>query len=201
MFPPGTACFKVPPLDKMEKPNQHCEVLEGRKLYLLRWEEMYSNKVNLTCAKCATGDLISTIYDYRSHGCITPIIDLDGTTTYAVSMMYQCNNPTCGKTCKTNDGRMYHQLPSHIHQCYLVDPTYDVGNLVHLSKTTTRLMDILIITHGNGDLVSRVIHKLQGQQYEDFNALFYSQTVHTKYAVTEALISEDLWQGRYGPTG
>ena len=31
MFPPGTACFTVPPSDKMKKPNQHYKVLEGRK--------------------------------------------------------------------------------------------------------------------------------------------------------------------------
>ena len=98
MFPPGTACFTVPPSDKMKKPNQHYEALEVRKIYVLRWEEIYPNKVNLVCPECNNGDLISTKYDYRSHECLTPIIDLDGTTAYSVNIMYECKNPTCGKT-------------------------------------------------------------------------------------------------------
>ena len=138
------------------------------------------------CPECNNGDLISTKYDYRSHGCLTPIIDLDGTTAYSVNMMYECNNPTCGKTCKTNDGRVYHQLPSHIRSCYPVECKYAVKNKIHLTKTVTRLMDKLMITHGNGDLISKIIHETRGQQYEDFAENYYSKAIHTELAVTEA---------------
>jgi hypothetical protein len=84
-FPPGTISFSVPPSDKSKAPDPYYQVLEGRKIYIIRWELNYPGH-DLKCFKCNHGDLISDVYDYRSHGYLTPIIDLDGTTSYAASM-------------------------------------------------------------------------------------------------------------------
>ena len=62
-------------------------------------------------------------------------------------------------------------------------------------------MDKFLVTHGNGDLISRIIHETQGQQYEDFTEHYYSQTIYTKHAVTEALLSEEQWRIFYGLCG
>ena len=45
------------------------------------------------------------------------------------------------------------------------------------------------------------INETRGQQYEDFSENYYSQAIHTEHAVTEALLSEEEWRGRYGPCG
>ena len=45
-----------------------------------------------------------------------------------------------------------------------------------------------------------MLHELRGAAYEDFEEELCTQAVETKLAMTEALISEDIWCGRTGPT-
>lgn len=129
------------------------------------------------------------------------IIDLDGNTLYAASMTYKYNNKRCDCKCKATEGRMYHQFPYHIREGYPVDPKYAVKEEVHLSLLTTRVMEKLIITHGNGKEIPCMLHELRGAAYEDFEAEFYTQAVQTKLALIKALISEDILVGKTGPTG
>jgi len=74
-FPPGTISFTVLPSDKSKPPDPYYQVLEGRKIYIVRWELNFPGE-DLKCFKCHDGDLISDVYDYRSHGYLTPIITI-----------------------------------------------------------------------------------------------------------------------------
>jgi hypothetical protein len=96
---------------------------------------------------------------------------------------------------------MFHQLPYHIRRVYHVDPKYAVNNEVHISLTTTRVIEKLMITHGNGDQISRMIHELRGARYEDFEEEYYTQAHHTNLVVEQALASEQIWRGCHAPTG
>ena len=198
-FPPGTVGFTVPPSDKSKPPNPHYQVIEGRRIYIVRWELNYEGE-NLQCFHCNNGDLISQQYDY-CHGYLTPIFDLDGTTSYAASMTYKCNNGYCGQTCKAADGRVFHQLPFHIWKGYPVDLKHAVKQEVHLSLSATRVMEKLMVTHGNGEQISRMMHELRGAAYEDFEEEFYTQAIQTNLPVTEQLIGKDVWRGKSGLTG
>ena len=102
--------------------------------------------------------MISEQYDY-CHGYFTPTIDLDGTTSYAKSMLNKCNNGCCGKTCKVMDGRVFCRLPNHIQKWYPVDPKYAVKKEALLSLSTIREMEKLMITHGIYEQISRVMHE------------------------------------------
>ena len=200
LFPPGTFGFIVPPSDKSKPPDPHYQVIEGRKIYIMRMEMNDPVHDDLKCFECDTGIMIHDAYDFRLSGFLTAIIDFDR-TDYAASMVYQCNNPNCNKRCKANDGRMLYQLPPHYRSGYPVDPKYAVNKQLHLSKTTTRLIEKLMITHGNGDRIAQIIHELRGQRYEDFEEEYYNQAIFTDTRVQSALSTEDQWRGKYGPTG
>jgi hypothetical protein len=92
-------------------------------------------------------------------------------------MQYECNK--CGTTCKGNDGRMLHALPPHYRMAYPVDPRFAVQKLSHLSRPLSRTVQKLMVTHGNGEQLSKMIHQTRGEWYEDIEESYYSQCVDT----------------------
>ena len=63
----------------------------------------------------------------------------------------------------------------------MVGPKYDAMNKqsLDLSKTTTRLMEKLMITHGNEDCIAQIIYELRRQQYKNSEEKYYNQTLYT----------------------
>ena len=64
----------------------------------------------------------------------------------------------------------------------MVGPKYDAVNkqALDLSKTTTRLMEKLMITHGSDDCIAQIIYELRRQQYKSSKEKYYNQkTLYT----------------------
>jgi hypothetical protein len=62
-FPPGTLGFTFPREDKMQKPDANYSQLEGRTIYMVRWE-LNIPDICLKCFDCDDGELISKQYDF-----------------------------------------------------------------------------------------------------------------------------------------
>jgi hypothetical protein len=63
------------------------------------------------------------------------------------------------------------------------------------------LLEKLLVTDGSGELVSHLIYKQQGQQYEDVELSYYSS--YSAFPNTKAplLPSFEDWAGQYDPSG
>jgi hypothetical protein len=72
VFPPGTLGFTFPKDDKTKQPDHYYSQLEGRTIYLVRWEQNIPG-VFLNCFACGDGELIHDTYDFKSHGYATPM--------------------------------------------------------------------------------------------------------------------------------
>ena len=77
-FPPGTIGFTVPPSDKSKPPDPTYSLLEGTKVYVVRWE-LNVPGVHLGCVQPPEwdGEMIHRSFDFKQHGSITPIFDID----------------------------------------------------------------------------------------------------------------------------
>jgi hypothetical protein len=150
-------------------------------------------------AECKEGEMIHFRYDFKSHGVATPITDLSGNISYAASMMYDCNK--CSFTCKGNDGKLYSQFKPSISKAYPVDPQYASSNQVHLDITATCVMENSIVTNGNGNQISRLVHQMRANKYEDLQEIFSTRVIDENIKLDIAPPTFLLWFGKYGWSG
>ena len=60
--------------------------------------------------------------------------------------------------CKATDGVVLCQLPSHVLNAYPVEPKHALRNKnSHIGKTATQVLDLIMTTHGNGNLCAKLL--------------------------------------------
>ena len=197
MFPPGTVGFTFPRCNKTMPPDYYYNQLEGRTVYFVAWE------LNIpgwepTCFEC-NHKMVRDSYDYQTHGYAIPVFDISGVTNYYCSMQYNCTN--CRNRCKASDGRILIQLPPQYRNGFDVDPRYCANKERYLSRSFTRVMDKMFITHGNSDQLSNMLHELRGDQYLDMEEEYYTQAIASGVEVTKKLPSFEQFIGRYSHSG
>jgi hypothetical protein len=198
-FPPGTIGFTFPRDNKTQQPDYYYSQLEGNTIYLVCWELNIPGIV-LPCFECKKGELIHDKYDFQQHGYSTPIFDISGRTDWACSMMYTCN--TCSHRCKGNDGEFLSTLPTQYSSAYPVDPRYATNNReTHISKNFSNVMDKLMITHGNGEQLSQLLHELRGDYHLRMEEEYYKQALDTTKTIKAGLPTFEDSIGRYSPSG
>ena len=199
-FPPGTLGFTFPRDDKMKKPDHYYSQLEGRTIYLVRWE-LNVPGILLKCPCCTTGELIHQKYDFRmSKGFATALQGIEGETDWAVSMKYQCNE--CKEWVRANDGRLLATLPTQFRNAYPVDPRYAVTNATrHLKKSCTNVMDKFLISHGNGNQFCQLLSELKGENHLDYQEEYLSQARDTNTRVVRPMPTYKEFIGPYSPSG
>jgi hypothetical protein len=198
VFPPGTLGFTFPREDKTKQPDYHYSQLEGKTIYLVRWE-LNIPGIFLRCPFCTSGELIHQQYDFKHHGFATAMFDISGVTDWACTMNYQCNK--CSGYCKGNDGRLLAMLPTQFQNAYPVDPRYAmVEKRTHIKKTFSNVMDKLMITHGNGEQLAQMLNELRGDAHLDMEEEFYNQSRDTGKKISEPLPSFQDWIGANSPS-
>jgi hypothetical protein len=83
---------------------------------------------------------------------------------------------------------------------YPVEPRFAIQKLVHLSRPLSCTVLKFMVTHGNGEQLSKLIHQTQGERYEDIEESYYSQCMDTGTCLGRLPLSVD-WIGAYSPTG
>jgi hypothetical protein len=129
---------------------------------------------------------------------VTPMLHVSGQHAHAVSMSCTCND--CEFGCKGNDGRLaLHKLPHPLQMAYPVDRRCALNKKLHLLKTTTRVMESMMPTHGNGDFLLRILLKLRTSLYKDQEELCHQQSAQneTECAGAEALAPLQEWLGTF----
>jgi hypothetical protein len=198
VFPPGTLGFTFPREDKTKQPDYHYSQLEGKTIYLVRWE-LNVPGIFLRCPFCTSGELIHQQYDFKHHGFATAMFDISGVTDWACTMSYQCNK--CSGHCKGNDGRLLAMLPTQFQNAYPVDPRYAmVEKRTHIKKTFSNVMDKLMITHGNGEQLAQMLNELRGDAHLDMEEEFYNQSRDTGKKISQPLPSFQDWIGANSPS-
>jgi hypothetical protein len=161
-FPPRKLEMIIPRWtgDGCIDPN-YCSIEEQKLLYV-HWEVGFPGlKLNCTRDGC-TGHLIHDRTNFSKNKNLFPIFNLDGPPTWAIVMSYTCS--LCKTRVNGNDGRLIYSLPEYIRDAYPVLPRYATGNF-HISRSSSDLLEEVIMTYGNGDFVSRLLYGAINKDY------------------------------------
>ena len=78
-------------------------------------------------------------------------------------MAYNC--PECkSPTIHGNDAKLLVSLPEYVRNAYPVDPRYATGTF-HLDRDCTEMLDEIMPTFGNGDMLSRLLYSRINKDY------------------------------------
>ena len=143
-------------------------------------------------------------WQFRKNITAIPVLDFSGSTDFGVPMQYKCNK--CKKTCNGTDGNYFHQIPEDLRSAYPVDPRFAINNVqIHLTEASSRIVESLMITHGNGDQLSRMLLELRGKKHEDLEVQYYNQILRTirSPSITESdcFPSFNEYFGKDSPSG
>ena len=64
-------------------------------------------------------------------------------------------------------------VPLPYRNAYPVDPRYAVNKESHLGLSFSRVMDKLMITHGNGEQLALMLNELRGDKYLDMEEEYF----------------------------
>ena len=98
---------------------------------------------------------------------------------------------------------MFGRIPYHHRKGYNVNPKYAFGQK-YFTTGASNIIERVMVKDGSGDMISHMFHEMRGLQYEHVNHSYFSQVEHENNDdnyVTDNLIQEDKYQGKYMPAG
>ena len=164
----------VPANQQSKDPQCHSTV--GRKLLYVNWKRMHG--LDVTCPRCKQGHMTYERNKFSHNKVLFPIFMLEGTPQWAIVANMTC--PCCQSKIASNSGETLCDLPAHIRLAYPVETKYALGNKnCHIGKSATTMMDLLMPTYGNGDLVSRLLYNAINRSYIERVEAYYSKYKNT----------------------
>ena len=157
--------------------NKEYHSIQGVDLHFVHWKKMMDIDIKCPCG----GILQHDCSHFSKNKIIFPIFNLDGQPSWAIVTPMRCNGKRSdGQPCKnradSNTGEILSRLPHHLRSCYPVEPKYALGNKnSHLGRKTTEiLVDSLMGTYGNGDLIARMVFDVINCDYKSRVADWFS---------------------------
>lgn len=159
--------------------------IESTSIHFVDWEKTAS--VIPKCPKCKNGNSQSDRTTYsKKKGTLFPIFGIANQPSWCIVQTYSCDNRGC--PCKKIYGNvrdLFLSLPSHAADMYPVDPRYVQGRQ-HLDLATTTLMDEMMPTYGNGDLIARLVYRAINKSYLRKVENYCTLAIETKSRFPEA---------------
>jgi hypothetical protein len=198
LFPTGNMEFIIPKESKAIAPSPHYHSIEGHKLLIVIWE-LNCPGITLGCIKDnCLGSLIHDRTNFSKDGELFPIFESGAPHMWAVVMHYKCN--CCDVRVAGNAGELLMKLPPHIRDAYPVYPRYAEGNF-HLAKSTSDLMEDVIVTYGSGDYFSRSLYQRLNLVYYRNADNYYEQCVYLNLIKVNNYPDFATWIGIFYPDG
>lgn len=165
ILPLHTLTITVPPYRRDGEPlDPLYHSIEGQDIYVVDWHLQFPG-IQLTCldATCK-GSLVAERTNLSKNRRLFPIFKMNGPPGWAIVQSYSC--PLCKIRATGNDARLLLSLPEYARNQYPVDMKYAfAGSTFHLSRGVTDVVEELMPTYGNGDLLARMIKKAIDQDY------------------------------------
>ena len=156
-FPTFSMELKLPHMQEETCMSPAYHSISGSSLFLVDWEAHFPS-LKLCCpfASCK-GKLKADRTNWSKHKSLFPMFRMDGQPSYCIVMQYQCSS--CKTKLNANDAKLLISLPEHVRCMYPVDLRFaDNTHTFHLHKDCSALMEDLIPTYGNGDMVARIFY-------------------------------------------
>jgi hypothetical protein len=139
--------------------------IEGLKVLLVDWQVVFPGlALRCPCGTC-NGMLKHDRTNFSKNKKLFPLFRLAGAPSWCIVQQYTCLS--CKNRVNANDGRLLMSLPEYVRNAYPVDPKYaDCPTATfHLDRDCSSLVDELMPTYGNGDMLSRMLVSKVNQDY------------------------------------
>ena len=151
--------------------NPHYHSIVGQKLLNVDWKRMHG--LDITCPRCQRCCLKNDRTNYSKNKILFPIFGLDGAPQWAMVQSMTCS--CCNARIPANSDEILCKLPAYARNTYPVESKYALENKnSHLAKSVTNVMDLLMPTYGNGDLISRLLYNAINRSYLERVEAYYS---------------------------
>jgi len=142
----------IPPSKKMHSsPSYHS--ICGVKLLLVDWKKSFG--IDVCCPNCNNA-LKQDRANFLKNKTLFPVFHITGPPSWCMVMSMQCT-PCCVR-CDANDGITLNSLPACVAAAHTQETKHALNNRnLHLSKSATEVFDLLMTTHGNGEICSRLL--------------------------------------------
>ena len=139
-----------------QKLDPHYHSIEGQKILLVDWKVAFPGiELRCPCSDC-DGMLKHDRSNFSKNKKLFPLFRITGAPSWCIVMQYTCL--ACNKKVNANDGRLLISLPEYVRNAYPVDPKYADSPTAtfHIDRDCSALVDELMPTYGNGDMISRM---------------------------------------------
>jgi hypothetical protein len=162
---PADALKVVVPIFRGEAPlDAVCHSIEGQELYIVDWELTFPDIKLRCCQNGCTGELSRARTNLSKNNRLFPIFRVDGAPSWCIVQSYKCI--VCHNTINGNDAPLLLSLPEYVRHAYPVDTKYaGVGSTFHLMRSASDMLEDLMLTYGNGDLVSKMLRRAIDNDY------------------------------------
>ena len=178
IFPIGTCefVFPVDPSVGSAPPSPFYHCLAGQSLYYLDWQLLFPG-LKILCCECQSNGKENFVVHQRTNfgknKSLFPLWRATGDLSWCVVMCYEC--PDCKEKYVANEARVLSQIPAHFRQTYPVDCRYATRDTFQLDKTLSGMLDTMMLTNGNANLMTKLIYRKQNQAYTDKLITYLSQ--------------------------
>ena len=134
--------------------SPHCHSVVGQQLLLVDWTKLCG--LDIACPGCGRGSLSNDRSNFSKNKVLFPMFNMEGPPSWCmiVSMICRC----CRRRHAANDGAMLAKIPQHAAMSCPVESKCALSNKnSHLGRSATEVLDMLMPTHANGDLCSRLL--------------------------------------------
>jgi len=164
--------MSVPPLQQsIMAPEYHSIV--GQKLLYVDWIGMCG--LEITCPHCQNGVLLNDRTNFSKNKILFPIYVIDGPPMWAMIMSMTCSR--CKHRVNSNAAEVLCTLPACARSAYPVETKHALSKNSHIGVSATTVFDLLMPTHGNGDLCSWLLYHAINRAYLERVEDYYS--IHT----------------------
>ena len=142
-------------------------VNKGQILYLVDWELQFPG-LKLFCVWHGSDDRLERERTNLSKNQrLFPIHNLEGAPHWCIVAGYKCAKCKC--TCHANKAALLYTIPEAIWNEYPYNPKYSgFRSTFGFTVATSNLMEDLLLTHGNGDIMARLSNKATDDDYVDW---------------------------------
>lgn len=162
----------VPPPLPCEDNNPQCHSIVGQKLLLVDWSKTHGIQVPCLDADCC-GVLVNVRTNISKNKTLFQIFRLTGPPSWCMVQSMVCDN--CSRKYDLNGAAVLLGLPPHAAEQYPVEIKYAISNKrSHLSRTTTQLFGVLMLTYGNGEMCSKILYNSINMDYLHRVKVYYS---------------------------
>jgi len=192
----------VPP-SCQQSMQPECHSIVGQKLLHVDWCSMHG--INVQCPHCRVGVLKNDRTNFSKNKLLFPIFVVDGPPLWCMVMSMTC--PRCRHRSNSNSGETLSALPACARAAYPVETKCALNKNSHIGQSATAAFDLLMPTHGNGDLCSRLLYHATNrsclQRVEDCCSFYTSnaQTDQRKEPTPVCIEHHGYYIKAYPPTG